>query len=551
MLLIALLSPMIPNIIYFIDAPSSGGRAFSVPTSHFWLGQIITSFVLLCSPLFFGARPRTTLLCIAPFAVLSPVLAAYAIISGYPPSLLILQVLRQATMEQLSNFIPAIVVCATLSLGLGLTYVLLARWWGQETWVIKRSVRLVGLIALIGVLGKDIIPHGLQQGIPILVSRLSKLAPVSPYVLAIRLGLYGAVIPDRAILLTQHTVTLDPAISDNEVCILVLGESVRKRAMGLYNPQLDTTPLLAGRDLVIFTDATSCGTASIQAVPILLTGRFPSNDEFLPFSELGLVGAFRLAGFKTHWLSSQKADGQLTSFITAFSTNAEERRYRNGRIEKPSSLNPDFKYDDTILPVLSELVSKPGRHFIVLQTLGSHLPYTRRYPSNFEKWPVSVSDRENMWRWFPPYNQAQRIAIDNAYYNSIYYTDWVLDQVISILEASGRSSSMIYLSDHGDNDSSALEMPANHGIVTPDITNIPFFMWFSESYRDRHADKLSVLQSNTTRRVSAQDVFSTLCDLNGLQLSAANPTRSLASPSYTEHPRFVYTLDGRTVPLLP
>jgi glucan phosphoethanolaminetransferase (alkaline phosphatase superfamily) len=279
-------------------------------------------------------------------------------------------------------------------------------------------------------------------------------------------------------------------------------------------------------------------------VPILLTGQFPGADEILPFSHLGLVEAFRLAGFHTLWLSAQEADGEITSFITAFSGNANERSFINGRVEHSEFRNPPMNDDGALLaPFIKAVGADHRKLFVVIHTLGSHFPYTKRYPSEFARWPVDAKAQREMWRWVPPFNQYQATQLDHAYRNTILYTDWVVDRVIAVLKRTGGISALVYLSDHGENDANAHAMPAGHAVLTPQVVNMPFFVWFSDEFRRRRDTLVQVVAANASKRVSAQDLFSTVCGLFQLQTSEADLSRNLTRPDYQEHERKVLLLD--------
>lgn len=531
----------LPNAIYACTT----GRA------TFWVGQLATSALLLLAPLLLGVRPAVVLRCLIPLALLTPVVAAYALATGYAPSLLALQVLREATREELSNYAAFIALAAGAAIALAVGFAWLARRLGPRRLAVPRGVRLAGLALLAAALAKDIVASGFAGGAPILLLRLEKMHPVAPLALAARVATLPRLVPDRSGVLAAHRAVHRAPAGPREICVLVIGESTRKRAFGLYNPALDTTPRLAARrDLIVFQQATACGTATIQSVPILLTGQFPDGGEILPFRHLSAVEAFRLAGFRTGWFSLQEADGEITSFITAFSSGAETRRFLNGRLERSRDRDPELKTDGALLPALASfLAAAPANAFVVLHTLGSHAPYTRRYPPEFERWPLDPAAKRALWRWAPPFDAFQREQLERAYLNSVAHTDWFLDQTIAALASLDAVTSLVFLGDHGENDAAAPAMPAGHAIEGDDIVNIPLLVWLSPQFRAARPALAEALAANARRPVSAQDIFSTLCALHGIDTSAADPTRNLAASAYVEHPRHILLLDGRVVTL--
>jgi glucan phosphoethanolaminetransferase (alkaline phosphatase superfamily) len=534
----ALLLTIVPNVILLVTADHS----------FFWIAQTVTSGLIVLSPLLFGWRPRTALLILSPFAVFMPFAAAYAFATGFPPSLMAMQVLREATKEELSNFAPYLLIAAGIGLAIMLTFWRIAWKCGSSKLYLPWWIRLPGLLMLAVALGKDVVAHGLRTGSDVLLSRLEKIHPLAPLAIEVRTLTSGAAVPDRSFILSQYTVRQEPSLAQPEVCVLVIGESARKSAWTLYNPSLATTPRLLARNLVVFADAAAAATVTFQSVPIMLTGHMPANGEMLPYRSLGLVDAFRIAGFKTAWFSTQQADGEINSLVTAFTVNAEQTAYLNGRMDRSKYRRVEMKDDSALLEPFGQLLATtPGKLFVVLHMLGSHAPYLPRYPEKFEKWPVDPAMKSAIWHWLPPYSEYQRVQIDHTYLNSIHYTDWVLDQVIGILEKSGRISSLIYLSDHGENDAGAKLMPAAHAVPTKDVIEIPFFIWLSPAFRETRPDITAQLARHVTEHVSELDVFSTVCDLHSLQTSESDPSRSLARDTYHEHDRPVVLMDGSII----
>jgi glucan phosphoethanolaminetransferase (alkaline phosphatase superfamily) len=463
-----------------------------------------------------------------------------------------MQVLREATPEEFHNYLPALSIGGAGSLVILVCYWQLGKRCTSNTLRMPTAVNAIGIALLLLTLSKDVVGSGLRSGGQILLQRLEHLQPVAPVFLEAHVLLGGATVPDRAAILRRYQVVQTPARADRQICVLVIGESARRNAFGIYNPAIPTTPLLQKRYPIVFTDTTACATVTFQSLPAILTGRLPQKGEMLPFNALDLIEAFRIAGFNTAWLSTQPADGEMSSFVTSFSENAATKKFVNGRMEHSQFRQFVEKNDDALLAPLDELLAQGGpRLFVVLHTYGSHASYIHRYPASFEKWPVDPAAKSSMWRWLPPYSAYQREQIDNAYFDTIYFTDWFLDQVIARLEKSGAYASVCYMSDHGENDAGAKILPAAHGNLSPDVVDVPFLAWLSSRYRAAEPEIVRALESNREKKSSAQDVFPTLCEMYHLASSEVDPTRSLADDHYEEHPRFVLQMDGTISPIGP
>ncbi|MCH3752316.1 sulfatase-like hydrolase/transferase, partial [Campylobacter coli] len=79
--------------------------------------------------------------------------------------------------------------------------------------------------------------------------------------------------------------------------------------------------------------------------------------------------AFRQAGFRTYWLSTQGTAGRHETPISVLAREADEQKFINTAEYLANSV-----HDGELLPVLAAVLARPEQHqFIVLHTLGSHL----------------------------------------------------------------------------------------------------------------------------------------------------------------------------------
>ncbi len=113
---------------------------------------------------------------------------------------------------------------------------------------------------------------------------------------------------------------------------------------------------------------------------------------------------------------------------------------------------------------------------IVLHTSTSHGPeYYAKYPAEFNQFTPVCTTVEM--------SKADRKELNNAYDNTILYTDYLLHSVIETLrDIEGCRSTMIYISDHGESLGEGNRYM--HGLpmmVAPkEQTEIPFIVWCSD-----------------------------------------------------------------------
>ncbi|MDM4767054.1 phosphoethanolamine transferase [Pelomonas sp. SE-A7] len=310
-------------------------------------------------------------------------------------------------------------------------------------------------------------------------------------------------------------------VAGRQVVVLVIGETGRPDRWGLFGAERDTTPELQKRvGLLAFSDVVSGASATREAVPLMLTRRPPENM-LAPPAEASVVTAFRQAGFKTYWLSTQGAAGAHETPISVLAREADEAHFVNGIDYRGAGA-----LDGDLLPLLAKVLAKSEeRQFIVLHTLGSHLNYAHRYPPAFERFKPALGreDKPDIWR------SSQATELRNAYDNSVLYTDHVLAAVIDQLSASGATASMLYAADHGETLFDGDCKQAGHGFAAEVNYRVPLVVWLSEPWQRVRQDEFQRLQQHRREPFSALSVFPTLTGLAGFDISSPHAHRDIAA----------------------
>ena len=259
----------------------------------------------------------------------------------------------------------------------------------------------------------------------------------------------------------------DGKITDREktVVVLVIGESARKANFQLYGYARDTNPLLSKRAGLKVYQATSCATYTTAGTKAILEPQ-DSGDLY----ELLPNYAYR-TGVDVSWRTSNW--GEPPIHVPEYLTNEELGEQYPGE---------NVYYDAILQKGLRQRIesSQKDKVLIVLHTSTSHGPkYANKYPKEFEVYrPVAqnVEDGEK--------NVGMLV---NAYDNTIRYTDFLLDSLITTLGSMSEwHSAMIFISDHGE--SLGENKMFMHGLpmkLAPKVQyEIPFLVWVSEGFRD-------------------------------------------------------------------
>jgi len=279
----------------------------------------------------------------------------------------------------------------------------------------------------------------------------------------------------------------DGKMTDDEkaVVVLVIGESARKANFQLYGYQRDTNPLLKKRaDLKVY-EATSCATYTTAGTKAILE---PVNSDDL--YELLPNYAFR-TDVDVSWRTSNW--GEPPIHIDEYLTNEQLGEQFPGE---------NIYYDAILMKGLRQRIEASPKHkvLIVLHTSTSHGPkYVDKYPKAFEVYkPVAT--------------------LVNAYDNTIRYTDFLLDSLITTLQGmTDWKCAMLFISDHGESlGENGMFM---HGLpmklAPKEQYEIPFLVWTSKDFRTYRSDLPPVLEQHY--------IFHSVLNLLSIQSPAYNP----------------------------
>ena len=259
----------------------------------------------------------------------------------------------------------------------------------------------------------------------------------------------------------------DGKIADNDkaVVVLVIGESARKANFQLYGYKRDTNPLLSKlQDLKVY-EATSCATYTTAGSKAILEPK-DSGDLY----ELLPNYAFR-TGVDVAWRTSNW--GEPPIHIDEYLTDDElGDQYPD----------VDKNYDGILFAGIRQRIEsgKSNKVLIIIHTSTGHGPkYADKYPKDFEVYkPVAKNVEEG---------EKNVALLVNAYDNTIRYTDFLLDNLITTLRAmTDWKSAMIFISDHGE--SLGENKMFMHGLpmklAPKEQYEIPFLVWTSDNFRD-------------------------------------------------------------------
>lgn len=320
-----------------------------------------------------------------------------------------------------------------------------------------------------------------------------------------------------------------------EIYIFAIGESLRYDNVSLNKKyRRSTTPRLEAREnnIMIFDDYYSQACLTMYSVPQLVTRATPDNYE-LNYAERSIIEPFRECAFKVFTIVSNT---NLLSYETYLSDGVDSLIIVPNVVKDGEILSGD----KTMIHIVDSLAQEHDKLFIMMQFYGNHSFFTN-YEKDFELYnPNSNNCSADMVR--------DSTMLINAYDNSILYTDYILSSIIDQIDRPNTVSAFMFVSDHGEDIGKG---GAGHGgNCTPKVEeyHVPFIFWWSDSYKDRYAEKVTNAQSRKQTKLNGDNIYYTLCDLADIQLSEQynHPSWSVLSPSFTEHERLILVPDGVT-----
>ncbi|MEO0468470.1 MAG: phosphoethanolamine transferase, partial [Bacteroidota bacterium] len=340
----------------------------------------------------------------------------------------------------------------------------------------------------------------------------------------------------------QFGIQAQPLSDQVETIVLVIGESSRFSNWQINGYHRPTNPFLSKREhLLSYTDTWSEASLTRLSVPMMIT-RGHVEDFQTSFREKSLIGAFQEAGYRTYWVSNQhKVEAfQGVTPITAHALMADSTIFVNEGLQSG--------HDAKLLPALEGILREPDqRRFIIVHMMGSHYKYGERYPASFDHFQPSS---QNLVLSFDDRDKIQHLI--NAYDNSILYTDFVLDQIISQVEASSGESLLLYASDHGENladDERALIM--HFDPPTYYSVHIPMIFWANPIWRKTHPQQWQQLMTHQHCPINTASIFHSMLSLANVGFPELDQSQCLDQTGFQVFPRKVRSMDGQIIELKP
>lgn len=298
------------------------------------------------------------------------------------------------------------------------------------------------------------------------------------------------------------------ANNKKNILVLIVGEAARSVEFSLNNYEKNTNEPLKDKDIIYYNNFYSCGTATAISVPCMFSSfdrrNFNLNQKD---SFSNLFDFLNKANVYSYWRDNNSDCKGVCN------------RIQNDNVvkEKVKDIcNSRECYDEILINDLDKRIEelKNRNNVLVLHQKGSHGPaYYLRYPKEFEKFkPVCKTEA---------FDKCNIEEIKNAYDNTIYYTSYVINKTIEILQKYENEFNvgLIYVSDHGQSlgENGLYLHGAPYNFSPDEQRHIPYIMWLSKNFTNNFKINKECLNAQRSEYFSHDNLFHSILGLFNIE----------------------------------
>ncbi|MCV3442543.1 phosphoethanolamine transferase [Campylobacter sp. IFREMER_LSEM_CL1097] len=304
--------------------------------------------------------------------------------------------------------------------------------------------------------------------------------------------------------------------------VFIVGESTQRNYMSLYGYDLKTTPNLdileKNGNLIKFSDTIS-PFASTQASLRRVMNFSNIENEKNWYDRINIVDLYNLAGYKSMFISNHEPLSGHTSITRAVASRANKTIYLD-----------EFTTDDKIFTKQPDGAMLPYiknasniYDFFVVQLMGTHFKYDRRYEKQFAKF-TSKDIKRNL-------DEKFKVNIAN-YANAVLYNDYFVNEVFSFFK--DKEAIIVYISDHGESVYEYRDR-AEHFVTSRFTAEIPFFFIVSDKFKQNNPELVDRIIKAKNRPFMIDDLIHTMVTIGGIKVEDYDPARDVLSDEFNSN----------------
>jgi len=324
-----------------------------------------------------------------------------------------------------------------------------------------------------------------------------------------------------------------------ETYIVIIGEALNKKHMGIYGYLRNTTPLLSEKtinsELLLFSNTYSNHTHTMPALSFSLTEANQYNNKNY-YASLSLVDIFNKAEIETYWITNQTINGACDNLVSIIAHEADHFVALNHTVgKKINTLKHDGESINEVKKILAQKTDK--NRVIFVHLIGNHWSYSSRYPK----------DKYTIYKEELKLGELGTLASKNPnindYDNSVLYNDHVVNSILEEVQKEKGVNGFIYMSDH------AYDVIRNISHLsrkfTYEMTQIPMIAWFSDDYKKEYSDKYNTFVSHQNTLFSNDMFYDTIVGLFDVETDKYNTKYDFTSKDYKLDPKDALVLHGK------
>ncbi|QOR01008.1 phosphoethanolamine transferase [Campylobacter sp. 2014D-0216] len=302
--------------------------------------------------------------------------------------------------------------------------------------------------------------------------------------------------------------------------VFIVGESTQRNYMSLYGYDLNTTPNLVALEkkgnLIKFSDTISPFASTQASLRRVMNFSNIENEENW-YDRLNIVDLFELAGYDSLFLSNHEPMSGHTSITTAVANRAKETFFLNQFATDDKIFTKAL--DGDMLPLIKDRVGI--KDFFVIQLMGTHFKYDRRYDKSYAKFDADNINNRNL-------GLEEKKVVAN-YANAVLYNDYFINEVFNLFK--DREAIIVYISDHGE---SVYEYrdKAEHFVTSRFTAEIPFFFIVSDKFKQNNPELLNKIVKAKDRPFMTDDLIHTMATVGGIQVKDYEESRDVLSEKF-------------------
>lgn len=315
---------------------------------------------------------------------------------------------------------------------------------------------------------------------------------------------------------------------------VVVGETARADHFGLNGYARDTTPALAQRGVVSFTDVHSCGTNTLHSVPCMFSPLGKAGWESRKAETENLTDVLQASGLAVLWLDNQAGCKGVCARIPNQST---ETAFAPADAAARALCSEGECLDRVMLAGLDERIATlPAERrargvVVVMHMMGSHGPaYWRRSAPDTKRFAPECATQA--------LSQCDHDSLINVYDNSIAETDRFLAATIDWLKArrDRYAPGMLYVSDHGE--SLGEYGMYLHGVpyaFAPEVQkHVPMVLWMDPQLAARGHTDLRCLDKRRGEALTHDNLYPSVLGVMDVTSPTYQPALDALAPCRTK-----------------